>query len=76
MFVCRNGPQAFQLNPTNGDWKEARDSRGTGIFETGPPEGEVLQSRQGHSEFGDTIVVQLGGALTSFAFVMAGVRHV
>jgi len=57
----------------NVDWKEARDSRGAGIFETGSPEGKVVQ---GHSELGDIVVVQFEGVLTIVAFVMAGVRHV
>jgi len=52
--------------------KEASDSRGTGAPETRASEEEVLQSRQGHSEFGDTAVIQLEGALRMVAIVMTG----
>ena len=62
--------QILQLGTMNGNRKEAGDSRKAGVFKTRVPEKKRLQLSQGHSEFGDVVVVQLEDALAPVAFVM------
>jgi len=61
----------------NGNRKEAGDSREAGVFETRVSEEKRLQLSQGHSEFGDLVVVQLEDALAAVVFVaVAAAPHV
>jgi len=54
--------QIHQLEATNGNRKEASNCRGAGVFEARASEGKRLESRQGHGELGNIVVVQLEGA--------------
>jgi len=61
----------------NGNRKEAGDSRETGVFGTRVSEEKRLQLGQGHSEFGDVVVVQLRDAFATVVFVLvAAAPHV
>ena len=68
--------QLPQLVAVNGNWKEAGNSRETGVFETRVSEEKRLQLSQGHSEFGDVVVVQLEDALAIVVFVTTGALYV
>ena len=54
----------MQPGTTNGYRKEASDRCGTGIFVTWVSEEKRIQSRQGHGEFGNVVIVQFEGTLT------------
>ena len=66
--------QLLQLAAMGRNRKEAGDGRETGVFGTRASEEKRLQLSQGHSEFGDIVVVQLEVALaTVVVFVSTGV---
>ena len=62
--------QRSQLGTMDGNGKEASDGCGTGVFGTRLSEAKIPHLREGHSELGDTIVVQFEGALAVVAFLM------
>jgi len=55
--------QLLQLVAMNGNRKEAGNGRETGVLGTRASEEKRLQLSQGHSEFGNVVVVQLEDAL-------------
>ena len=68
--------QPLQLAAMNGKRKEAGDGRETGVFGTRVSQDKRLQLSQGHSEFGDVVVVQLEVALTVVVFAATEVLYI
>lgn len=57
------------LGTTNGNWKEADNGRGTGVFVIRVSKEKRLQLGRCHSEFDDAIVVWFEGALAATVVV-------
>ena len=60
----------------NGNRKEASDRCGTGIFVTWISEEEGVQSRQGHGELGDVVIVQFEYTRAVVDFAVAADHYV